>query len=236
MNKLKMPVKLGVQLLYFMCLGLLLYLGFWQLERGLEKARVEQKVSVASVQSIQIEASPPSWEGMNYQNVELSGQWDYKHTFLLNSRIHKGVSGVEVLTPFVLEGDASVVLVNRGWIAKTDLPLLDDTGIRSNETMVVGQIYQPSKGYTIGPSYTDRSSWPVTIEYIDHAAISKLLEKELALSILVMDSDSSVFTRIWKPYVITAQRHYGYVVQWWGLAIVLIVFGLIWIRSPKNSS
>ncbi len=233
---MKILVKQSILLLYLMCLGLLLYLGYWQLERGLEKARVEGKVSAASDQITRIHGRPPDWAELNYQNLELSGQWDYLHTLLLNNRILKGVSGVEVLTPFILEGDASVVLVNRGWIAKTSLHELGDNEPGNNITVVSGQIYQPSKGYTIGPSFTDASTWPVTIEYIDYVAISDLMNQDMELSVLVMDSGPGAFTRIWKPYVINAQRHYGYAVQWWGLAIVFMVFGLIWRRIAKNSS
>jgi surfeit locus 1 family protein len=236
MNKIKIPVKQGVLLLYFICLGLLLYLGYWQLERGSEKARVEQKISAARGQVSQVQARPQNWAELNYQNIELSGQWDYAHTFLLNSRIYKGVSGVEVLTPFILEGDGSILLVNRGWVAKAGLAELGDIDSGNKITVVSGQIYQPSKGYTIGPSFTDTTTWPVTIEYIDHAAISELIEHDMELSVLVMDSGPGAFTRIWKPYVVNAQRHYGYTVQWWGLAIVFIVFGLIWRRSAKNSN
>jgi surfeit locus 1 family protein len=235
MNKIKIPVKQSILLLYFVGLGLLVYLGYWQLERGFEKARVEHKISAVSGQITRIQARPSSWAELNYQNIELIGQWDDSHTLLLNNRILKGISGVEVLTPFILEGDASVLLVNRGWIAKTSLPGLGDADLGNSKTVVSGQIYQPSKGYTIGPSFIDSSTWPVTIEYIDHPAISELMNRDLELSVLVMDSGSAAFTRIWQPYVVNAQRHYGYTVQWWGLAIVFVVFGLIWRRSAKNS-
>ncbi len=233
-NIIKIPVKQAALLLYFIGLSLLLYLGYWQLERGFEKAALEQEIAEKSGHLTRIESRPLSWESLNYQNIELSGQWDYSHTLLLNNRIYKGVSGVEVLTPFILAGDKSIILVNRGWIAKTSLPVPDDNDYADNITVVSGQIYQPSKGYTIGPSYTNSSNWPITIEYIDHAAISKLMDQSLELSVLVMDSNSDRFTRIWQPYVVNAQRHYGYAVQWWGLATVLIVFGLIWKRSAEN--
>ena len=233
---MKIPVKQITLLVYFACLGLLLYLGYWQLQRGLEKARVEDRISSVSNQVTRIQARPPNWADLNYQNILLSGHWDSSRTLLLNNRILKGVSGVEVLTPFILEGDASAVLINRGWIAKNNLDGLGDNELGNNNTVVAGQIYQPSKGYTIGPSFTDASTWPVTIEYIDYVAISDLMNQDMEQSVLVMDSGPGAFTRVWKPYVINAQRHYGYAVQWWGLAIVFMVFGLIWRRIAKNSS
>lgn len=172
---------------------------------------------------------------MSYQTLELTGEWDPDHSFLLDNRISGGVYGVEVLTPFILESDSTTLLVNRGWVAgdKIDHVLSRYAGLHRD--IIVGQIYKPSSGFTLGPAYTDSSRWPVVIQYIDNQALAELINTPIEEHVLVVNDVADDFKKIWKPYVINAERHYGYAMQWWGLAIVFIVFGLIWKRGTGES-
>ena len=231
----KTPVKPLVSLLYFVCLGLLLALGGWQLSRGLEKAELEKKIAS---QGGDVTVIPPvltDWQKLNYQEVEITGNWHLSHDFLLDNRIHHGVSGYEVISPFVISDSDKMILVNRGWIPKNQVSsVMADNGQHINKKIgLSGQLYFPSVGFTLGPAYTDTTQRQVVIQYLDLEAIMSLLKGKLVTPVLVMNPDDGVFTRIWKPYIVNAYRHYGYAVQWWGLAIVFIVFGLIWRRSTK---
>jgi surfeit locus 1 family protein len=237
MNPDEKPVKHWMVLLYILCLSLLLGLGGWQLYRGFEKSRVQESLAELQSQNISLRQRPENWAELQYKTVQLEGRWFAEKNFLLDNRVYKGRLGYEWLHPFELIADASVVLVNRGWVEKS---LIAETGLVEAEqgqpAKVTGQFYLPEPGFTLGPSYTSTASWPVVIQYFDRNALSQALDVDLEPGIVVLDSNPDRgLTRIWSPYIIDASRHYGYALQWWGLALVLIIFGYIWSRnSYKN--
>ncbi len=232
-NPLKRPVKSVAVILYVACLSLLLWLGGWQLKRGFEKTQVEHSLSVHQGQIFAIDRAPAQWPQLNYKIVELQGNWVSGKTFLLDNRVSRGRVGFELLSPFRLAGDDTMVLVNRGWTEKRKAMESMPMGHPSESIKVKGQLYLPEKGFTLGPALTMQKSWPKTIQYIDHVALSDAIDSALAPVVVVMDpgangSPDNELTKIWVPYVINASRHYGYAAQWWGLALVLVIFGFIW--------
>ena len=104
-----------------------------------------------------------------------------------------------------------------------------------------GQLYLPKKGFTLGRAYNEQPdappAWPRVIQYFDAPALSAALGTALQPAALALDSNHpAAFARIWQAYTMTATRHYAYAAQWWGLAITLIVFGIIWRRQSTRST
>ena len=236
-------IKHAVRVVYLLCLSLLLGLGGWQLGRGLEKNQVEEAVSEPQNQPIVIKKQPESWGDIKYKRVQLDGNWLAGKTFLLDNRVYRGEVGYEVLHPIRLVGDSSVMLVNLGWVEKQRVKdvMSSNAGLIRNDSVgpekVTGQLYLPDKGFTLGAAYTNEASWPKIIQYFDQAALSKALEVDLEPAVVVLDSNPNRgLIKIWSPYVVNAARHFGYAFQWWGLALVLIIFGMIWWRNGNRQS
>ena len=237
-NSGKKPVQYLIRIVYLLCLALLLGLGGWQIDRGLEKNRLEKTLTEQQHQSIVIKRKPQSWDDIKYKKVELDGNWLAGKTFLLDNRIYQGRLGYEVLHPFQLS-DGSVMLVNLGWIDKNRIEkkgvgdVVPADSVKSEK--VSGQLYLPKKGFTLGAAYTNETSWPKIIQYFDRRALSKALGVNLQPAVIVQESNPNRgLTRIWSPYVINPLRHFGYAVQWWGLALLLIIFGFIWSRNNSQ--
>jgi len=105
----------------------------------------------------------------------------------------------------------------------------------ADRVTVRGQLTLPETGFTLGPAFTDQSAWPRRIQYFDRAGLAQALGFDLAPAVLVIaPGESQALTRIWKPYTMSATRHIGYAAQWWGLAVTLIVFGIIWLKSSRK--
>jgi len=211
-------------------LGLLSGLSLWQYERGLEK----QEIALLTAQAgeVQLSKAPLDWNDYVYHQSILEGQWLDPRSFILENRVHKQRVGFEVLTPFKLSGDGSWVLVNRGWVATAEeaVKQLDPGPVR-----LQGVLYLPEKGVVLGetilPDVMDSELWPKKALYIDLQVFSEALGEELAPAMLVLDqNDSSAFVRIWKAAVMPAAKHFGYAVQWLGLAITFLIYGVIWFR------
>ena len=234
MNPSKTPVVIAVYSLFFAGLLLLLGLGTWQLLRGMEKSALEALVSSRADTVLDIDRAAPSWDDMVYTRVRVTGNWQTNRSLMLDNRVSGGQGGVEIFTPLVMR-DGSAMLVNRGWIPRQqgtsvmpDIPGINDSA------EVEGLLYIPQPGFTLGPAYTQAETFPVLIQYLDMAQLSTLLGLSLVNAVVVLDPPSQGFKKIWKPYIVDAERHYGYALQWWGLAVVMIVFGLIWRKSAKR--
>lgn len=224
--------------LYFTVLALLIVLGWWQLMRGFEKADIDARSAASGEQIAIISAPPEDWRTLEYAMLELPGKWRQERILLLQNRLHQGRPGYEVIVPFELLSGA-IMLVNRGWVAmpSTDHKKLPEITQVSTDSAVVGQLYLPTRGFTLGATYHGEVSWPLPILYYDFDALSQLLGTELAPAVLVLaQQHPDSFVTIWRPSAITPARHYAYAAQWWGLAITLIIYGFIWGRKIANQS
>jgi len=222
--------------LFFIGLSLLLSLGGWQWRRGLEKSAAER--TRANANYITLARAPPDWRGIEYRRVRLHGNW-LAPVFLLDNRVHRGRRGYEVLSAFQLAGDRAALLVNRGWVGRADATAA--AGLRAPaHAHVIGELRLPKKGFTLGPAYRAQPGWPKVIQYFDSAALSAALASEgggaLHPAVVALDpAHPAAFTRIARPREFGAMRHFGYAVQWWGLAATLAVFGGIWRRRARKS-
>ncbi len=257
----KKPAKIVILVLYFTGLGVLVSLGGWQLGRGLEKQAIDRKLVAGEGSRIRLDQSRENWQTLNHRQVDLDGKWLPEKVFLMENRVYNGIVGHELWVPFMLADDDTVILVNLGWSADVQtLPGAGtDTGAGGHEdppprsgrgqalldmgtdmdnagnVTVKGQLTLPEPGFTLGPAFTDQSTWPRRIQYFDRAGLGRALGLSIAPAVLIIDpGESQSLTRIWKPYTMNATRHIGYAVQWWGLAVTLIVFGIIWLRASRR--
>lgn len=222
--------KVAIVIIFLLALTLLFSLGVWQTSRGLQKAEVLSK-TVSEPQDYQtLDKIPTDYKALEYRYAQLQGEWVNSRTFLLDNRIYQRQQGFEVLTLFMLQS-GQPLLINRGWIEKTSAENIPP----SNSPLPSGTLYAPQKGYTIGDSITKTDGWPKTSLYFDLEAFAAELNSELAPLVLVLDADDpDSLTRIWTPVVVKPERHYGYAVQWFGLTLVLLVFGFIWRKHFKS--
>jgi surfeit locus 1 family protein len=222
--------KSAVIILYVLGLSLLLGLSLWQYKRGVEKQEIA-KLSEQTRAEI-FSSAPGDWNEYVYRENLLAGQWADPRTFVLENRIYRQRVGFEVLTPFKLSGDNTWVLVNRGWVATVEEA---SSPVISGPTRLAGVLYQPEKGVVLGdsilPEALKSDHWPKKSLYIDLPVFANVLGAELAPVMLVLNEDNpSSFVRTWKAAVLPAAKHFGYAVQWLGLAITFLIYGVIWYR------
>lgn len=229
------PLKTSALIIaYVLGLGLLLTLGGWQIARGQHKAAVLESANAGTKDYHQISALPDNPTQLSYQTATLRGNWLEERIILLANRIYQSQLGYEVIMPFRL-GDGNLMLVNRGWVQQgqeNNLPALQQ------EQPPKGTLYLPQKGFTLGQAIQTEeissAQWPKVSLYIDLSQFSVALNETLSPLMLVLDAEhTNSLTRIWKPVVIQPERHYAYALQWFGLAIAFIIFGVIWFRRLR---
>ena len=219
-------------------------LGFWQLERadykrGLEDAYFDQLGSLA--------VPLPTEQPDDFSRVKVAGHYRDPH-YLLDNQIKDGKPGYWVLTPFETT-TAGVVLVNRGWVAqgatRADLPELPPTPI--GETMLKAMVW-PDTGllplFGAGPLERLTPPW-VRLQRLDWELLVPLYKSHVEQHIEQRPGRQSALRAVelrleagqpgvLKPAPQTIQfgiaRHVGYAVQWFGLAIALVICFIVYGR------
>lgn len=202
-------------------LGVLL--GMWQWERAAEKRAYLQHLSDAPRLESPRELPP---EGAL---VALQGEFLAEHTYYLDNRIIDGQVGVAVLTP-LRDIEGRLWLVQRGYVAtggsRTDPAITTPAG----QVEIVGQ-WQPegATGPLFGPNQEGRRlqqlaliPWEETLGGFAHQGW------------LHMQQGPGMFTSWWQPNVMPPQRHVGYAIQWWGLALTALMVMLIGGRRLRR--
>ena len=218
-------------------LGLLIWLGMWQLGREAEKraqqAAFEQRGQDAP---ILIEAREIGSEGLRFRAASALGRYEARQQFLLDNRTHRGVAGYHVYTPLVLEGKAAV-LVNRGWVPLgQSREVLPELAVPAGEVEVRGTVALPSgDAILLGPAGYDGKRWPRVVQYLDLVAVEQLLGIRLVPYFVRLHQDEPFgFVRDWRPfYGIPPEKHRAYAVQWFSLAVVLVVVCLVASARPR---
>jgi surfeit locus 1 family protein len=195
-------------------------LGVWQIERGLGK--------LAQRREFAEEKGFAAWsDGMpvrSFQKLEVTGRLDAGHQILLENIIIEDRIGYYVLTPLVLADDAPVLIVNRGWIERTEGGF-DPASIAAQSSRVTlhgraGSL--PRAGYRMGEAFKPGSPWPQTAVYPNLEEVSKALGRDVQPFVLLLDpEDPHGFFRYWAPAEMGPGRHFAYALQWFAMGVVL---------------
>ena len=195
-------------------------LGAWQISRGLEK-RAEQQL-------FRDETGFTTWhDGMDirpYQRLKASGSYDTDHQVLLENIIVNSRYGYYVITPLVGPDDQPVLLINRGWIEKTNEPL--DTAsldVPSGNITVRGRAGSlPRAGMKMGEAFRSGQDWPKGAVYPSPEEVAAVLGNEVQPFVLLMDHEEHHgFFRHWVPTEFGPGKHFGYALQWFAMGAVL---------------
>lgn len=209
-------------------LVVLLWLGFWQLNRAEEK-----RVFLAEHRNdhgeavIQLEPDLPL-ESLHHQPAMATGHYDPAHQFLLDNKVHEGRVGYQLLTPFRLRGSSVAVLVNRGWIPmQGGREVLPDPRVAEDQREILGRIKIPTNAFMLGEEQP-REAWPYRVQQVDTAALQEELGYPLMPAVLLLDAQQpDGFVRDWDALPFGPERNVGYSVQWFGLALALLIIYLV---------
>ena len=222
--------------LIFATLVLLISLGFWQLDRADEKRAIEDQIASANSGDVEFVTSVEFLKDKEYYHVRLQGSYVGDKQFIYDNQIVDQISGYYVLTPLVLKGDSKAVLINRGfipWNGRRDK--LADIDIGEELTEVKVQISKPVKRMELEASELT-GDFPVLIQALDLDEISTIASLDFAsvIGLLSPESDNG-FVRQWEPYTGSIERHIGYAIQWFLMALVLAFIGIrLALKQRKN--
>ena len=216
-------------------------LGLWQTDRAeLRTATVELYTTRIHSPPITIGATLEAPGEIEYRQVRTSGTWDQSREFFLDNQVSNRRAGYHVITPLLLKGGTTAVLVNRGWIlAPADRSILPVTDPLTGIADIVGvAVIPPEYTFTLkddGP--LDEISSPVW-QVLDLQRFEDAAPYPVQKFVIQLDpSIPTGFEREWKPpsdeWIF---RHKAYAFQWFALcAVLLVIYFLLAFRPHKES-
>ncbi|WP_339899158.1 SURF1 family protein [uncultured Gilvimarinus sp.] len=207
-------------------LPVLIGLGFWQLERAEQKRTVLQQVQQRQA-GAPVDLSDTALTGLQpYTRVIARGEFDNKHIWLVDNRQRDGQIGFEVVQIFKLDTQQNI-LVNRGWllgdVSRTQLPQVP---MLNGTISLFAQLY-PVTSHPLLSAKAEKSGWPRVITEVDVSQMAEDVGQPLAEGMLKIDEASPGALRTgWQAVNMMPERHTGYALQWFGLALALVVLTL----------
>lgn len=210
-------------------LPILISLGFWQIQRAEYKKslliRYQQQFQQTPLTFATIKTAP-SLQQLQYYPVNLQGKFDNQHIFLLDNKFYQHQLGYQVLTPFIPNGENTTILINRGWIPRTAAQ--DLAKISNDSQSINGLFFIPTQQTLVLKNLPITNAWPRVIEKIDTQKISDWLQKPVApWIILLAPNTANGFVREWNPVVITPYKNIGYAIQWFAMALTLLIIFIV---------
>lgn len=207
-------------------LPLLVFLGFWQLARGEEKRvllqsygerRVAEPVSVAQLHEV---ADPA------FRRVRLHGQFDGEHSLLLDNRSRDGKVGVELLQPFHDQASGMWLLLNRGWLPWPDRRIPPVFTTPEPALSVDAWVYvAPGAAFQLHADPTS-APWPRLVTTVDPGKLWSELGRSGFAYEVREEAGPAAYQADWPIVAMGPEKHVGYAVQWFAMALALLALYL----------
>ncbi len=205
----------------------LISLGFWQLDRAEEKRQIETNVNAATYKtplSLNNSISEDLIAEV-YRPATMEGRFDNKRQYLWDNKTHQGRPGYHVLTPFILEGTDTGVMVNRGWVQMLGRrDLVPDTSVEAERITISGVIKNPSNTIQLADRLDQKGAdYPHVFQAFEPDVFASELGLEILPVMIELSPDEKYgYVREWKPYFGKIEKHNGYALQWFLMALITL--------------
>lgn len=219
----------------FLLLPLLIYLGLWQLDRyDIKREMVQEQADNQARPITEINRIDQIGSMGRGRSVSMTGEFDLQHQILLINRKHAGRPGFEVFTPFRLDAGDSI-LVNRGWVADlTGQDFIPELPGVAGKIQLQGLLdTPPTIGIKLGTPQAGDLGWPRKVLYMEMEWLGQELQLKLpGYTLLQVSPEEQGFVRNWQehfnnPGGMPAERHMSYAIQWFALALALLVIYIV---------
>jgi cytochrome oxidase assembly protein ShyY1 len=207
--------------------------GAWQLDRAKQKqamlAESEQILAERKPLPLSVAADPA--RKTRYDWVAGDGRFASAPAVLLDNQSHADRAGIRVYRVFLPASAAPPLLVELGW-----LPLPGDRKLPAIENptgplRVAGLLAPPPSPGIAGSVATPQADGNLLAIGLDRDALADTLQMPtLAPRVLKLDPALALgYTRDLDilPNTLSPERHLGYAVQWFGLALAVLITALV---------
>ena len=225
--------------------ALLVNLGSWQLGRAGEKSalasRWEARAAMPAVAPEALLPDTPSTEAAAAL-ADRQVQWQASFTdadyLLLDNRLHRGQVGYHVIA--LAESDAGLIPLNLGWLAgdpsrrTTPAPTFPE-----GRVAIEGRIYVPSGAPFMMQKPEPPAALPATVQtlYWDNwqSSLETLSGRAVfPFEVRIQPDSPHALMAEWTVVNQSPSKHIGYAVQWFAMAAVLVIIGLLRLTNLRS--
>lgn len=237
-------------LLVIVAVAVMIRLGIWQLDRLEQRrafnARVQAQMDqpVLDLNLASLSAAPSqNLSGMEYRDVEVTGEYDQSGEVVLRNQVWENESGVNLLTPLKIDGSDQAVLVNRGWVPFEEytagrLGQYNEPGIVKIKGVIRASQSKPDIGGQIDPVPAPGEPKLLAWNMVNVQGIGSQLPYQLLPVYIQAYPDPSWTTLPYRSQVdleLTEGPHMGYAIQWFIFATILGVGYPFYIRKESSA-
>lgn len=245
-NPLLTPRWVLTTLLVIAAVAVMIWLGFWQLERLAWRQDLNRRITA------QLNAPPLDLNGeipvaqlseMEYRMVQVTGVYDFEHEFLWRNQIWDNQPGYHLFTPLRIDGSDWVVFIDRGWIpldradAESRLQYREN-GVVSLKGMIRRALPKPTIGGVADPPLGTTQQRPEAWNWVD----LNRWQAETGLNLLpvwIQQTPQGAAVRLPYPSLpdieITEGPHFGYALQWFAFAAILAIGYPFFVRKQLEN-
>lgn len=215
-----------------------LALGFWQLDRAAEKRALQAEYDRRATQPpIELGGRIRSARELQFSRVQAQGNYENEYQVLWDNRIHHGMAGFHVITPFRLADGKTRVLVNRGWVPMgSDRDHLPEIAPPQGTVTISGIAVVPRHEFSLGALDTLKRDGITVWQQIDLARFAKEVGWPLEPIVVLLDPKSpGGYVRDWARLDTGVAVHEGYAFQWFLLAgTALVLYVVLMARALRR--
>ena len=236
---------IGPTIVVFLGMLLLIRLGIWQLDR-LEERRAENVELIAALNADAINLNEDDidysdLEALENRLVTVAGVYDYDDQLILKVQNWEGRAGVHLITPLLIDGSDTAVLIDRGWIPQSDMEAGNVANYDVNNPVTLEGYFALSQIISRNQGVPQTGGPQSEVYRVDIAAIQPQLDYEIA-PVYVIESPPADITADDLPLneardvAVTEGSHLSYALQWFSFAIMLLVIYFVLVRRslPKK--
>lgn len=225
-------------LLILAVIALTVRLGFWQRDRAHQKEALEANVMrYEHAAPFVAGAAPATLQAVEFHRVRATGRLIAADAVFLDNRAYRDQPGFYVVMPMRLS-DGAYVLVNRGWLPRN---LAERTAIAPfatppGEVTIEGIARaDASRAFELGSGGS--AAHQRIRQNLDVAAFARETGLPLLPYVIQQTGDSGDgLVRDWPQPTQDVGRNYGYMVQWWAMAVAAAAAGLYAARRAARKS
>lgn len=213
-------------------------LGFWQLDRADLKELRQKEYDAAPRQLSDASEAERLLAGRLLQPIKsVISKTDARY-FLLDNRTLEGRAGYEVMLP--VQVGQGWMLANLGWVqANPDRRILPDLDLGQDERFEIeGVLSLPENLIQLTETMPEGADWPLRIQSIDLQLFGKMLELPVEPILVKVYSqiDENIVPHKAALNSMPPERHIGYAVQWFGLAIAMFIWLVVSMFISRRES
>jgi len=231
-----MKIRWLPALLILIVVAVTVRLGFWQRDRAHQKEALQAHITqFENAPAEPIGSAPLALKDIEFHRVRVRGSFVADKVVYLDNRPYNDQPGFYVVMPFKL-ADGGYVLVNRGWLPRN----INDRTVIAPYVTPPGQIEiegiaraDATRAFELGQGGSaPHQSIRQNLDLGAYAAETGLPLQPFVIQQLSDDGDKLV--RDWPAPDTDVERNYGYMLQWWGMAIAAFAFGLYAARRAAK--